>query len=153
MQTEDLTQKALERVKEEGFRCDLRAYEGGACGSGWDGTEELYLDRSELLYLIFQTDKVNGEKTCSVDVEDILNDMAYDGAWPDGEPDNEDISGWSYSGECEQLDNYLRSWDMILEKIDKGEINEDNLEQWLAYFDDSNNFDNDIDLWKKLNES
>lgn len=152
METNELTKKAIQRIHEtECFTCSLSAYGGGACGDGWDGTEDLYLNRAKILYLLFKQEEVNGEKTESVNIENLLSGMAYEGAWPDGEPDeeDEDISSYSYSGESESLDNYLNSWKTVLKKIESGEINETNLEEWLCYFDDSSNLDDNIEFWVK----
>lgn len=79
----------------------------------------------------------------------MLTGMAYEGSWPDGEPEDEDISEWSYSGESFELYNYLESWDVVLEKIENGQITENNLAEWLQYFKDSENFEYDIEIWKE----
>ena len=147
MKTNGLTKKALEHIHEECFRCTLRAYEGGACGGGWDGDGDLFLSRAQILYLLFNEADVNGEITEAVDVYDLIADMAHEGSWPDGDPDDEDISYCSYSGESYILETYLESWNTVLKKIEKGEITEANLEEWLKYFDDSSNWDDDIEFW------
>ena len=150
MKTNELTKKALEHIPEkECFVCSLRAYEGGACGGGWDGTEKLFLSRAQLLYLIFKKSEVNGEKTQKVAVYALIRSMAYEGSWPDGEPDDEDISHYSYSGDSDELNNYLESWGIILKKIENGEISEANLDDWLNYFDDKTNWEYDIEIWKE----
>jgi len=149
MKTDELKKKALEHIHETVcFSCALRAYGGGACGDGWDGDGELYLNRAQLLYLIFKKNEVNGEKTQKVDVYALIRSMAYDGAWPDGEPDDEDISHYSYSGDSEELDIYLESWEILLKKIENSEINESNIDEWLPYFDDRSNWEYNINTWK-----
>jgi len=154
METNELKKKALELLQGSDFNCSLSAYGGGACGDGWDGDDVLYLNRAQLLYLIFNATEVNGEKTEVVNIEDRLETMAYEGAWPDGEPDDEeeDISDYSYSGESDELNHYLEGWRIILNKIDNGEIDENDLDSWLEYFKDSSNWDDDITWWKSMQD-
>ena len=102
-----------------------------------------------MLYLIFKKSEVNGEKTQKVAVYALIRSMAYEGSWPDGEPDDEDISHYSYSGDSDELNNYLESWGIILKKIENGEISEANLDDWLNYFDDKTNWEYDIEIWKE----
>lgn len=54
---------------------------------------------------------------------------------------------FNYGGTCYALENYLEAWRFILEQIYEEEIDEDELESWLEYFDDSDNFDTDIQEW------
>lgn len=151
----ELTRKALEILKEGiSFNCVLRAYEGGACGDGWDGEDKIELSEGELLYLISQqnVDKeiFEGLKLTPINIESMLSDMAESGACVDefyefSDYDEDEIEElkdcWSYSGECSQLEGFLKSWEIVLNKIMAGEITEDNLDECLEYFDDSSNFD------------
>ena len=59
----------------------------------------------------------------------------------------ENYDDFFYSSDNEKLDGYLNAWDYILEAIMSEEIDEDDLDAWLDYFDDSENFVSDIEEW------
>ncbi len=65
--------------------------------------------------------------------------------------DNLEISEESntlhYSGECPGLDGYLDAWETLVSKILAEEIKEPELDGWLEFFDDSCNYESDIESW------
>lgn len=251
------------------FPCSLSGYGGGACGDGYTGDGELYLNREELLYLISDGSEVfNGLEVKKVDVEDRLYEMAKDACWPDDnggpsvflsesdtvpselkelaemiekhdeddaeevadlrarvaalqdgdytfyvtimetdyyfaeneaetfhltadqvrgflknalygaddifdgicdkELDEDDFSDlakkagigseyvdddWSYSGECTYLENYVEAWKTLIGKILSGEVDESNLNKWLAFFDNRDEWESGIDFFVKYNRA
>ncbi len=257
----ELAKKALESVDDMSFNCYLYASTGGTCSSGWDDNRELYLSASELLYLISrgfskQKELFENLDMTEVDVEEKINELAHEGAFPEGGayasvngvvPDEledlgemlenydedaadeirqrleditdgeftfyftikdsfdyvfeedaeepisltagqvrgllngeygndelfqdldceeadedlindkaeelgfaEEYNTFSVGGDCEELDTYLESWETLIEKILAGEVDEDSLDNWLKYFDDSDNYSegsDDIESW------
>lgn len=114
------------------FSCSLSAYEGGACGGGWDGTSNVYISKENLLYLL-ECEVDNAELFEGMDTEYFdedefnrsLEDMACDEAWCDEE---EEDGSWSYSGECEELGEYISEWADFINDILSGEIGPDEIE-------------------------
>lgn len=253
----ELAKQALSQVTNMTFNTSIYSSEGGKCGAGWDGETDLDLSKAQLLYLISQKVKhpelFDGLTLKSIDLEKIIDDLAFEGSWPDGGPtaqveniipqelqdlhdqiqseelsddellqqlqsleggeytflftvvdgsgsyyfaegeeqkitlttqevlglllnenpdcqplmqlcnqsiDENDIndkaeqldfaSGYdyfSYGGECEQLDNYLDAWNTIISRILNGDITEQNLDVWLAYFNEDENLESDIEDW------
>ncbi len=52
---------------------------------------------------------------------------------------------WSYSGESCALDGYIEAWKMLIGKILSGEVDENNLDKWLAFFDDPSEWEYGIE--------
>lgn len=84
-----LARKVLEEYFDgREFTCSLSAYEGGTCGAGWDGSEDVYISKEKLLYLL-RSEVDNEELFEGMDIEyfDIdefnasLERMASDNAW------------------------------------------------------------------------
>lgn len=73
--------------------------------------------------------------------EDLINDKAKKLGFA------KDYDRFSYGGECEQLEAYINAWDYILDSIMSEEITEKNLDLWLMYFDDTDNYEFEIDKW------
>lgn len=147
MTTIELARKALEIVKGGwSFNCNLYAYEGGACGDGWSGDGELYLSEEQVMYLISSRtgdDKIYENMVLEeVDTDSLIYDLAEENAFPDGSEEE-----WDIGGNCEELEGFLNAWDVLICKIEDGEITEECIDRWLEYFDDSSNFDMDIDEW------
>ena len=118
-----LARKVLEE-KFEGrdFSCSLSAYEGGACGGGWDGTSDVYISKENLLYLL-ECEVDNDELFEGMDTEYFdedefnrsLEDMACDEAWcEEGSVSafpNEDVPY-----ELKDLAEYIESQDCDMEE-------------------------------------
>lgn len=73
--------------------------------------------------------------------EELINDKADKLGFAD------DYDNFCYGGECEQLESYLNAWDYIIDSIMSDEIVEEDLDSWLEYFDDSDNYEYDIVEW------
>ena len=90
MTTLELERKALDIIDDSTFRCGVYASEGGKCSDGWGDSLDLELTKAELLYLIKERvsndDAFEGMATESVNVEEIIDDMTCEAAWPDGGP-------------------------------------------------------------------
>lgn len=74
--------------------------------------------------------------------EDFINKKAEEADFAD------DYDNYSYSYNCDELDNYIDAWQTIITKILSGDIDENNLGRWLKYFDDKENFESSIDIWE-----
>jgi len=59
---------------------------------------------------------------------------------------------WSYGGESCALEEYISAWKTLIKKIMSGEVDEANIDKWLPYFNDSDNWDDDIDWWKSMQD-
>ena len=53
-----------------------------------------------------------------------------------------------YEGTCEELDNYLHSWEVLLSKIGAGDVNESNIRLWLDFFEKEAYIDTTIEHWR-----
>ena len=73
--------------------------------------------------------------------DDFLNDKAAEMDIASG------YDNFTYRGESEALDGFLNAWVCIIKKILSGEITEDTLPSWTAFFDDPDNYDDDICFW------
>lgn len=83
------------------------------------------------------------EGICDAELdEDFLNEKAQQEGIADG------CDYFSYGGSSDKLDNYINSWDTLLDMIFSGEVNEENLDEWLEYFDDDDNWELEIEDWK-----
>ena len=143
------------------FPCSLSGYGGGACGDGYTSDdEELYLSREELLYLISDGSEVfNGLEVKKVDVDGRLEEMAEQAGWPDGHEDYDDEEeseddfedSWSYSGESMILDEYVDSWKLLIGKIQSGEVGEMDLDKWLSYFNNPEEWEYGIESFVEDN--
>ncbi len=58
-----------------------------------------------------------------------------------------DENPYKFRGECSGLDEYLNAWKTLLTKILAGEIQESELDEWLRYFDELNDYKMDIKDW------
>lgn len=154
MEKIELARKALLDTIGTGvsFPCSLSGYGGGACGDGYTSDdEELYLNREELLYLISDGSEVfNGLEVKKVNVEERLCGMAEEACWPDGDEDGEG-EYYDYGGESMYLDYYVEAWKKLIAKIMSGEVDESNLNKWLAYFDNRKEWEFGIDFFVKYN--
>ena len=60
----------------------------------------------------------------------------------------ENFDNLDYSGDSEELDAYVKAWEVLIFKILHGDIAEDELPEWLQYFDDfEDNCDSTIEEW------
>lgn len=147
---EKIAKSAISNVSDFSFSCRVYAGEGGTCGDSWGDCVDLELERPELLYLINESTDIKDllqedEEMKKIDVDSIISDMASDAAFPDGVDD--EFENWSCGGECESLEGYIQAWSDLLSLIYEGEIAEDELEEWLEYFDDEENFGMEIEEW------
>lgn len=114
-----------------------------------DAEESIELSAKEALGLLYgQHDKdaaFDGICEESYD-EDLINDKADELGFAD------DYDSFSYGGESEELEAYLNAWDYILDSIMSGDITEENLDSWLEYFDDSDNYEYEIVEWYEERE-
>jgi len=53
----------------------------------------------------------------------------------------------SYDATCERLDHYIEAWTYIINSLVEGKLNPEELDSWMEYFDDEENFDEDIKDW------
>ena len=257
----ELAKSVVNSIEDMTFNCHVWASSGGKCCDGWDDCLDLELSKEGILYLLSSEFSAEGLfddiSMAEVDVDSIITDLAYEGAWPDGGPsarvkhpipeelkdlsqriseldindpistkniiselksikedkytfvfdvvdgghtyyfaedypakinldtkeaigllwgyhkiDNlfkglcdeplgeSDINEWAgydniasncdyfgYGGSCERLEQYIASMCTVLEKIFDGSITEENLDDWMEYFEDSWNFDYDIEEW------
>ena len=58
---------------------------------------------------------------------------------------------WSYSGESCALDGYIEAWKMLIGKILSGEVDETNIDKWLAFFDDPSEWEYGIESFVEEN--
>ena len=153
MNTKELLNQLIDTIKDTSFGCNVNA----SCGlDGYSAEEELLLSKEEIYFLLDEQldskDVFAGKNLKRVDVESRLEELAYDASWPDGTPDEddenyEDPDNFSYWGTCYHIEPYLNAYVFIIEKILSGDITEDNLDFWLSYFEDSSNYDIDIEDW------
>ena len=54
---------------------------------------------------------------------------------------------WSYGGESCALEEYISAWKTLIKKIMSGEVDEANIDKWLPYFNDCDNWDDDIEFY------
>ena len=67
-----------------------------------------------------------------------------------GNDDGND-EGDDYGGECMYLDYYVEAWKKLIAKIMSGEVDENNLNKWLAYFVNREEWEFGIDFFVKYN--
>lgn len=114
-----------------------------------DAEESIELSAKEALGLLYgQHDlKEAFDGICEESYyEDIINDKADKLGFAN------DYDSFSYGGESEELEAYLNAWDYILDSIMSNEITEEDLGSWLEYFDDTDNYENDIVEWHENKE-
>jgi len=58
---------------------------------------------------------------------------------------------WSYSGECMYLEYYVEAWRTLISKIMSGEVDETNLNKWLAFFDRRDEWESGIESYVEFN--
>ena len=151
----------------------MRAYEGGACGGGWDGRDDYIFEKAELLYLLSKRvdskELFKGFVLKKIDVDEVLEEFAKEHAFPDGcgfyscddedyDPENEDyedrecVDNYSVSCDCWRLESHLKAWEYLLNKVLSGEITEEELEGWMEFFDDAIYEDEEADIEEWYND-
>lgn len=113
-----------------------------------DSQEKLHLNIDQALGLLWGRHQLDElfRAICEEELdEDDINDWAYDANIADMS-DN-----FQYGGSCEELDGYILAMGTLLEKILDGSITEENLAEWMEYFEDNYNFDEDIEEWYNNN--
>ena len=153
MKKMELAQKVLNRIDSTDFICYLSAYEGGACGGGWDGKEDFSLSKEELLYLIKEQvnnrSLFNGTRVKKIDIQASLIELATACAFPDDEPEGY----WKISGECFPALNFVSGYAYILRNILDGIITEEDVDWYLEYFDEPENYESEFDTIEDWIES
>ena len=86
MTTKELARKAIDTIGNQSFSVSVYASEGGACGGGWDGDNDLSLSRAEILHLFNRPDIIDASETKAIDVESEIVDIAVESAHPEGDP-------------------------------------------------------------------
>lgn len=156
MTKNELAKEALSHLKGEEFNVYLSAYGGGACGDSWDDNDTLSLSKEELAYLIKELVECDGLfegiKQCEIDLESTLAQLAMDRAFSDGS-DEEDVDNWSVNGQSEEIENYLNAWVYVINSILSGNIAEKSINSWLEYFNNSDNYEYEIEDWYELRET
>ena len=141
----ELARKVLNRIDSTDFICNLSAYENGACGGSWDGQEDFSLSKEELLYLIKERvnnrSLFNGIRVKKIDIQTCLLELATACAFPDDEPE----SYWKISGECFPALNFVNGYAYILRNILDGIIAEENVDWYLEYFNEPENYESEFD--------
>lgn len=115
-----------------------------------DAEETIALTSNEAIGLLWGYHEMDTlfEGLCEKPLEeDLVNEKAEEKGFVS------DYDNFGYGGESEELDKYLDAWGIILTKIFEEEITEDNLEEWLNYFDDSDNWEYDIEEWFEDNRN
>ena len=86
----ELARKVLDNIGWHSLHCSLYASEGGACGGGWDGDDELELSPEQICCLLKERmdreDLFEGIDTEEVDIDEEIESMAETGSWPEGGP-------------------------------------------------------------------
>lgn len=59
---------------------------------------------------------------------------------------------YCYGGESQTLEHCVNAWLNIIESIFDGDVSEDNVDYWLKYFDDPDNFYGDLYEWHENKE-
>lgn len=73
--------------------------------------------------------------------EDLVNAKARSKGIAD------EYDSFTYGGESEGLEGWLEAWSYILDSILSGDITENEVDSWLEYFDDSDNYEMEISDW------
>lgn len=79
--------------------------------------------------------------------ESLINDKAVKIGVADGYDNHTYSSDYDEEEENELLDSCVDAWVTVIQKILDGEITEDDVDDWLWYFDDTDNFEEDIESW------
>lgn len=106
--------------------------------------KKLYLNIDEALGLLWGYHQID-ELFCAICVKELDEDDIND--WADDANIADMSDNLQYGGSCEELDGYIQAMGTLLDKILDGSITEENLAEWMEYFDDNNNFDEDIEEW------
>ncbi len=135
----------LETIGEDDYTFTFDIKDAITCETMKEGVNEsIHLSSPEVLGLLhseYGHDKLFEDIDYEDADEDLINGKAAQRGFA------EDYNPFSCDGMCEALEVYLDSWDTIIDKIKGGEVTEDNLDNWLEYFDDSHNFEEDIESW------
>ena len=108
-------------IVDRDFVCELRAYEGGACGDGWCDDRTIRLNKAELLYLLkceINNDELfKGTEIKKFDLDSALEEEAYSSSW-DGEEKTARPNG-EIPCELEDLGDYINSDECDIEEARK----------------------------------
>lgn len=90
MTKNELAKRVIESINDTSFNCLVYASSGAKCDDGWGDTLELELSKEEILFLLKKEiqhyELFDGYELKEVDLDNIISDMAYEAAWPDGKP-------------------------------------------------------------------
>ena len=109
-----------------------------------DAEEAIHLTREEALGLL-KTEhddiEVIEDLDCEALDEDFINEKAEKIGFADG------YDHLNYGGRCDSIEQFVSAWDTLLDLILEGVVTEESLDNWLAYFDDFDNLETDIQEW------
>lgn len=142
-------EKMISEVKDGEYTFEFCIEDGsGTYTFAEDVHESIYLTAKEALALVFKFVGIDGESDLGVfDLPDIDEKTIEDRAKEKNFALEYDDTNYGWCSE--ELECYLDSWKTLIEKIESGEINEANLDEWLEYFKDRENFCNDIISWSE----
>jgi len=146
----DSIRQELQAIKDGDYTFHFTVVDGSGCYDYTDDAEEtIHLTADEARSLL------NGGPINSLVLKGIC-DRSLDEEFIDEKARQAGLAAgyetFDYWGSCERLDSYLESWRTIIAKIECGEITEENLDKWLEYFDDSDNYEWEIESWYEDNE-
>lgn len=140
----------LKGIKDGEYTFRFDVYDGNqAYCFGDDVQETINISGNEARALLKHEHDIPAvfDEICSEELdEDFINEKAEEA----GIAERYDYLTYSYN--CDELDNFIDSWNILITKIMSGEIVEDELDTWLEYFNDSDNFEDTIDDWKTWQE-
>lgn len=122
---------------------------------------DYYFAENEPIKIILSSEEALGLLRCEHDIANVFKDiceMKYDEEFINCKAKSigiaDEYDNYTYSNEDEDEDegkkiikSCIDSWVTVIQKILDGEITEDNLEHWLWYFENQENFEEDIEDW------
>ena len=134
----EIAKSVLDTVQSGNIPFIIYCTTGGKFPDSWEDLVDIKLTREQRLYLISQELKsipelFEGIQLEKIELYPILHDLALEGAWPDGLP--EDYDDYEYDGLTYYIDKYVEGYAVLISKIMKGEIEQNDLPKWLAFFD------------------
>ena len=135
----------LRSVADGDYTFSFTIMDGGCSYYFAENAEEgIHLTREEALGLLkSEHDRIDAIQGggCKVLDEDFINEKAEKMGFAD------EYDRLNYGGRCDSIEQFVSAWDVLLDLILEGEVTEENLDKWLAYFDDSDNYETDIKEW------
>lgn len=145
-----LARKALGRIGETTFPCVFYHNSWG----DWRDSGPMVLSAEELLFLV-KKENQHGEVFEGLAVKEIdpyerisqLSEEAAERTDPEA-----DENWWNCHGESLSMWMFIGAWDSIVDLIMEGKVTEENLDAWLAYFDQARYVDAELfEMWASDN--